>query len=91
VIEHDDGTSGFYAHLKQSSAQVMVGESVTAGQVIALAGHSGTPDVPHLHFGVYATYPGVEGNDVAVNFRNTAGPVDCRGGLVWGATYTAGD
>ena len=68
---------------------VELGENVAAGQTIALAGHSGTPDVVHLHFGVYSSYPPVEGDDRAVNFSNMDGPVDCRGGLVDGAAYTA--
>ncbi len=89
MVEHADGTVGFYTHLKQESVLVEVGEDVAAGQAIALAGHSGTTDVVHLHFGVYANYPPVEGDDRTVNFRNTDGPVDCRGGLVTGGTYTA--
>jgi murein DD-endopeptidase MepM/ murein hydrolase activator NlpD len=68
---------------------VAVDDNVAAGQAIALAGHSGTPDVVHLHFGVYGSWPPVEGNDRAVNFSNMDGPVDCRRGLVNGATYTA--
>jgi hypothetical protein len=89
MVEHGDGTVGFYAHLMQGGVLVEIGENVEAGQAIALAGHSGTTDVVHLHFGVYAHYPPVEGDDRAVNFRNTDGPVDCRGGLVTGGTYTA--
>jgi murein DD-endopeptidase MepM/ murein hydrolase activator NlpD len=67
----------FYAHLKQAGVLVEVGENVTAGQTIALAGHSGTTDVVHLHFSVYEGYPPVEGEDLAINFRNMDGPVDC--------------
>lgn len=89
MIEHADGTVGFYAHLKQNGVFVNIGENVEAGQGIALAGYSGTTDVVHLHFGVYSSWPPVEGNDRAVNFKNMDGPVDCRGGLVNGATYTA--
>lgn len=89
MIEHADGTVGFYAHLQQASALVAVGETVEAGQTIASSGHSGTPDVAHLHFGVYDSYPPTEGQDQAINFRNADGPLDCRGGLVIWATYTA--
>jgi hypothetical protein len=89
MIEHEDGTVGFYAHLKQMGVLVSVGENVESGQSIALAGHSGTTDVVHLHFGVYGNWPPVEGDDRAINFRNMEGPVDCRNGLVNGATYTA--
>ncbi len=88
-IEHDDGSVAFYAHLKQFSILVAVGNRVQAGQRIASAGHSGTPDVPHLHFGVYQDYPPVEGLDLPVTFRNAVGPVDCRGGLVIAETYMA--
>lgn len=89
TVEHEDGTVGFYVHLQQWSALLQPGETVQAGQRIANNGHSGTPDIPHLHFGVYASYPPNEGNDRAVNFRNTDGPLDCRGGLVKGETYRA--
>jgi hypothetical protein len=89
MIEHMDGTVAFYAHLKQAGVIVNIGENIHAGQPIALAGHSGTDDVVHLHFGVYDYYPPQEGDDRAVNFRNMDGPVDCRGGLVKWETYTA--
>lgn len=89
MIEHADGTVGFYAHLQQGSAVVAVGETVAAGEIIANSGHSGTPDVPHLHFGVYDSYPPTEGQDQAISFRDASGPLDCRGGLVMWATYTA--
>jgi hypothetical protein len=89
MVEHTDGTVGFYAHLKQWGVIVEVAEIVDAGQPIALAGHSGTTGIVHLHFGTYSDWPPTEGNDRAVNFRNTNGPVDCRGGLVVGETYTA--
>jgi murein DD-endopeptidase MepM/ murein hydrolase activator NlpD len=89
MIEHTDGTVGFYAHLKQAGVLVGVDDDVTAGQLIAYAGHSGTTDVPHLHFGVYQDYPPIEGQDVPITFRNAPGPIDCRGGLIPGETYQA--
>jgi hypothetical protein len=89
MIEHEDGSVGFYAHLKQFSVTVQVDQNVEAGETIALAGHSGTTDVVHLHMGVYNNFPPVEGDDRAFIFSNMEGPIDCRGGLVNGATYTA--
>jgi murein DD-endopeptidase MepM/ murein hydrolase activator NlpD len=89
MVEHADGTVAFYAHLKEASVLVDVEDAVAAGDTIALAGHSGTTDVPHLHFGVYDGFPPMEGSDRAVNFRNAEGPLDCRAGLVNGARYTA--
>lgn len=101
-ILHDDGTQAFYAHLQQGSTVVDVGDFVLAGEMIGLNGSSGTPtacDVfilnpPRdqcavLHFGVYATFPSEEGNDVAVNFSNADGTLDSRDALVRGELYTA--
>ncbi len=90
LIEHDDGTVAFYGHLKQKSIMVQVGQRVTQGQPIASSGNSGnTLGQPHLHFGVYQSWPATEGFDVAVNFRNADGPLDTRRGLVAGAMYRA--
>jgi murein DD-endopeptidase MepM/ murein hydrolase activator NlpD len=70
-IKHDDGTVAFYAHLKQDSITVRIGDRVEAGQRIAASGSSGyTGEIPHLHFGVYAWWPPEEGYDVPVTFRN---------------------
>ena len=101
-VRHDDGTTAFYAHLQQGSTVVAVGDFVFAGQMIGLNGSSGTPTAcdafilnpPRdqcaiLHFGVYATYPAVHGNDVAINFRNADGTLDTRGGLARLEVYTA--
>ena len=102
LIVHDDFTTAFYAHLQQDSILVAVDDVVFAGQVIGLNGSSGTPTAcdshilnpPRdqcaiLHFGVYATYPPQEGNDIAVNFRNAEGILDANDGLARGETYTA--
>jgi murein DD-endopeptidase MepM/ murein hydrolase activator NlpD len=90
LIEHSDGTVAFYAHLKQNSVSVSVGQKVAQGQIIAASGNSGnTLGEPHLHFGVYQSWPAREGFDVAVNFRNADGPLDERRGLVAGSRYTA--
>jgi murein DD-endopeptidase MepM/ murein hydrolase activator NlpD len=90
LIEHDDGTVAFYGHLKQHGIVVQVGQRVTQGQRLAASGNSGnTLGEPHLHFGVYQSWPATEGFDVAVNFRNAEGPLDERRGLVAGAVYEA--
>jgi murein DD-endopeptidase len=48
----DLGQSRFavYAHLQPGSFRVKVGDSVKAGQLLALLGNSGNSDEPHLHF-----------------------------------------
>jgi murein DD-endopeptidase MepM/ murein hydrolase activator NlpD len=88
-IEHDDGSIGSYAHITQNGVLVDVGDRVEQGQVVAIGGTSGT-SAPHLHFMVYQRYPTrVEDDDVPVNFRNADGPLDERGGLMWGYVYRA--
>lgn len=76
-IEHSDGTTAFYAHLVQDSVLPEVGDRVAQGEIIAQSGTSG------------GTVAVLGGDDVAINFRNADGPLDERGGLVQGATYTA--
>lgn len=88
-IQHDDGTSAFYAHLKQYSVVVEPNDTVETGQYFALSGNSGESGEPHLHIGVYANYPVVEGVDIPINFRNAEGPLDSRGGLIRGENYKA--
>ena len=88
-IEHEDGTIGSYAHITQDGVLVEVGDYVEQGQVVAIGGTSGSYE-PHLHFMVYQRYPEiVEDDDVPVNFRNADGPLDERGGLMWGYVYWA--
>ena len=90
MIKHDDGTVAFYAHLKQNSIVVKVGNRVSQGQPIAQSGNSGnTQGLPHLHFGVYESWPAKEGFDIAVNFRNAEGTLDQRKGLRPGGYFKA--
>ncbi len=88
MIEHSDGTTAFYAHVRHGSILVGLNEEVGRGQPIAQSGSAGTP-VPDLHFGVYQTWPVHDGDDIAVNFRNAQGPLDARGGLQQGVAYLA--
>jgi len=89
VIEHDDGTAGFYAHLQHDGALVEVGDEVTQGQEIGLSGATGRTGGPVLHFGVYSAFPPVDDRDVPVVFSNRDGPLDARGGLREGSFYRA--
>lgn len=56
LIRHTvNGTTYYsrYAHLTQNSLNVSVGQSVSAGQLIAKSGSSGSSSGPHLHLELY--------------------------------------
>lgn len=50
VVELADGRYALFAHLRQGSARVRVGDEVVAGQVLGEVGNSGNTSEPHLHF-----------------------------------------
>jgi len=49
-VEHEDGTSAMYAHIRKDGALVKHGESVRQGQPLAYSGMVGQTLYPHLHF-----------------------------------------
>jgi hypothetical protein len=53
VIDHGNGVVTKYLHLAKGSIGVSVGQSVTAGQLLAKVGSSGLSSDAHLHFAVY--------------------------------------
>ncbi len=52
VLEHPDGRITTYAHLKQWSLAVSIGDEVACGQLLGLMGSSGYSTGPHVHFQV---------------------------------------
>ena len=50
IIDHGLGRTGWYWHLRAGSIDVEVGQTVLAGDQIALCGSSGVSSGPHLHF-----------------------------------------
>ncbi len=55
AIDHGDGTSGWYLHLKRAGVLVALGQKVEQGQKIGLSGNVGHSTGPHLHFDVRDT------------------------------------
>lgn len=53
TIRHPNGFLSMYGHLRRNSAVVAVGDNVTAGQILGVAGSSGCSSQPHLHFEVH--------------------------------------
>ena len=89
MIRHEDGTVGFYAHLQHLGAGVAEGDEVNQGDEIAHSGATGRTAGPVLHFGVYFSWPPVEGRDEPISFSNADGPLDANGGLREGSFYKA--
>lgn len=52
IIDHGDGWETQYGHLRKGSIVVKPGDTVAAGQPIALMGLSGNTEFTHLHFEV---------------------------------------
>jgi len=50
VLRHAGGEYSQYAHMKQGSVRVKVGDTITRGQVIGQVGQTGNTTEPHLHF-----------------------------------------
>ena len=76
VIRHGDGTHALYGHLTHDGAAIVEGASVAQGQMIGQSGNTGnTNNFPHLHLGVHACDPVVNGSGACVTqpitFRNT--------------------
>jgi len=53
IIYHSDGSFVEYTHIKKNGAIVNVGDTVKAGQEIALSGNTGWSTGPHLHLVVF--------------------------------------
>jgi murein DD-endopeptidase MepM/ murein hydrolase activator NlpD len=75
VVDIGDGRYVLYAHLKQGTARVRVGDRVVSGQDIGLVGDSGNSDEPHLHVQVQSSPTFEIGNDdletFPILFRDT--------------------
>jgi len=57
-IMHKDGSYSVYAHLLLGSVKVKKGQSVKAGDLIALSGNTGYSTGPHLHFAIRHNHKG---------------------------------
>lgn len=72
VIRHAGGEFSHYAHLKQGSVKVKVGDAVKQGQAIAQLGHTGNTTEPHLHFQLTDGPDPMYSRGVPIVFKNTS-------------------
>lgn len=82
IIQHSDGNYTLYAHLAQGSINVIAGDEVEQGQVIAKLGNSGSSTGPHLHFEVR------NGSEEKVNPLNYVSAEDPRPISVGGGGFS---
>ncbi|MGH7118722.1 MAG: M23 family metallopeptidase [Acetobacteraceae bacterium] len=61
----------WYAHLREGSITVKVGERVKAGQLIGKLGNSGPSEAPHLHFGLLDKPDPVAGRSLPFVFASS--------------------
>ena len=73
VIQHEDSSRAGYWHLQLNGASVNVGDTVKAGQVIALSGKTGYALFPHLHFIVWKSGGRGQWRQVATRFQTSGG------------------
>lgn len=69
IVQHADSSTALYGHLQLNGSLVNVGDSIAAGQPIALSGNTGYSAFPHLHFQVWDK----NGTAVATRFRMRKG------------------
>lgn len=75
VIDHGDGTSALYLHLKQDGVIVSIGQVILQGQAIAYSGNSGYVTGPHLHFQVQQTGISWWTQSIAIIFDDGGVPI----------------
>jgi len=58
AIQHSNGTTTYYAHMRPNSGLPRVGATVACGEPIGQTGNSGSSTGPHLHFEIRSTANG---------------------------------
>ena len=72
-VQHSDGTSALYLHLRKNGARVNVGDVVRRGQHIADSGNTGWSAMPHLHFQVDRQLPNGQYSSIRIKFQDVGG------------------
>jgi len=75
-IRHAEHEVSVFAHFKQGSIRVKVGDEVHAGQVLGLCGNSGNSSEPHLHYHLQNTPVIQDGTGIKCYFSNVIATQD---------------
>jgi murein DD-endopeptidase MepM/ murein hydrolase activator NlpD len=86
-IKHDDGSVAYYWHLQKDGVIVNIGDTVKAGQWIALSGNTGYSAFPHLHFEVQGNDASGEYGQLATRFKTNKGTIYLRPGKFYRTIY----
>lgn len=70
-IDHADGTTAFYRHMKHDGVTVSLHQKVKAGDIIGYVGMTGATTCPHLHVEIVDTY---SRKDMKTLFRTATAP-----------------
>jgi hypothetical protein len=70
VINFGNEEYGFFAHFRQNSLRVSVGDKILTGQEIGLCGNSGNSSEPHLHFHLQTNPDLDKGEGLPAQFTN---------------------
>lgn len=73
MVRHPDGTLAYYGHLQPGGVKVSVGQTVSAGQLLALSGNTGFSAGPHLHFEVRKPRDGHQYETLPIRFNTEQG------------------
>lgn len=74
IIDHGNGEFSYFAHLKEGSAKVKVGDRVKKGDLLGLCGNSGNSSEAHLHYQVSDGKDLYESKSIRIQWENNANP-----------------
>ncbi len=90
-IEHADGETSRYIHLRRAGVWVSRGARVARGDTIGLSGNSGRSAFPHLHFDVVGACGGGRCETLPVAFLNSGAPIPTELGVYRAGSFPAAD
>ena len=70
VINHGNNEYSFFAHLKQNSIKVKIGQKIKSGDTVGECGNSGTSLGPHLHYNLQNSTNWRFGSSLPAQFNN---------------------